>query len=105
MAEEEKQFKGNNTEAYDGHCIEVEIEADSEEELAMVSKLEFVTGCIRKTYTMPKTKFFIDFTTEESLKLDFKNIGYLVSYDYKGRIQQCLGFIEFLFYDGVIKEC
>ena len=102
---EQKQFKGNDTKAFNKHYLKIDVEADSEEELNMISRVEFVTGCIRKTYNNPKFPLFIDFTTEETQKLNYTNVGYLIGYDNEGRPEQCQGFINFIFHNGVIRGC
>lgn len=105
MTEEElgQQFKGNNTQAFDKHFLKINLIATENEPAP--SRVEFVTGCIRKTFANPEFPLYVDFTSEETARLNYMNVGYLVAYDSQGRPEQCQGFIKFTFYNGVIKQC
>jgi hypothetical protein len=95
--------KGDNTKAYDKHFLMIELEADDDTPLP--SKVEFVTGCIVKPYINPQFPLYVDFDETESAKLNYVNVGYLVTYDDKGRRETAEGSITFKFQNGVICQC
>lgn len=98
-----KQFKGNDTRAFGKHYLKINLIKTEDE--GEVSRVDFVVGCITKTFKNPKFPLIVDFSSEETQHLNFNNIGYLVAYDTQGRPEQCQGFIKFTFYNGVIRAC
>ena len=96
-------FTGDNTEAFENHFIKINlVKSEDEEEM---SRVDFITGCLIKTYYNPVFPLFVDFDESETFKLNYLNVGYLVAYDKKGRRKQCSGSIQFTFKNGAIKQC
>lgn len=96
-------YKGDNSQAYDKHFLEIDLELD--EGVNPPSKVEFVTGCIIKPFINPQFPIYVDFDEAESSKLNYINIGYLVTYDDLGRRETADGFIKFKYQNGVICQC
>ena len=90
---------GDNTKAYNKNFIEIDIENPNNVE---VSKVIFVTGCINKSFKNPQFPIYVNFTSEETSKMPYINVGYLVSYDSHGRQETCDGSITFYVKNGVI---
>lgn len=95
--------QGDNSQAFDKHAIKIDLRKSEDED--EVSRVEFVTGCIVKSYPDPVFPIYVDFNEEESAKLRYINVGYLVAYDKKGRQLTCNGFIRFTIKNGVICKC
>lgn len=97
-----KNFKGNNTQAFDKHFMRINL-INPQSLDVNYSRIDFVCGGIRKVFYNPVFPLYVDFTSEETAKLSFNNVGYLIAYDNLGRSEQCQGYIEFSFQNGVIK--
>lgn len=97
------RYKGDNTEANDKHFLQIDLELD--EGSKPPSRVDFVTGCIVKPYYNPQFPIYVDFDEAESAKLNYINVGYLVTYDYKGRRETAEGSIKFKYQNGVICQC
>lgn len=95
--------KGDNSQAFYKHFLEIELEADENEPTPQ--RVDFVCGCIVKPFFSPQFPIYVDFSEDESKKLNNINIGYLVAYDDKGRQETCIGSIKFTIKNGVIYQC
>ena len=95
--------KGDNSQAFNNHFLQIDIEADENE--PMPSKIQFCTGCIVKTYENPQFPIFVDFDESETAKLNNINIGYIIAYDELGRRLTCEGSIKFTNKNGVLCQC
>ncbi|MBR2526607.1 hypothetical protein IKE67_09105 [bacterium] len=96
-------YKGDNSQAYNKHFLEIDLELD--EGAKPPSKVEFVTGCIVKPFVNPQFPIYVDFSESESAKLNYINVGYLITYDDKGRRETAEGSITFKYKNGVICQC
>lgn len=94
--------KGDNTAAFGKNFISIEIENPENVE---VSKLIFKTGCITKIFENP-TEFplIVNFTSEETARLNYVNVGYLEAFDSEGRPEQCEGSLTFIVKNGVFYD-
>lgn len=92
-------YKGDNTAAFNNNFINIELDNPSE---YVISKAEFVCGCIRKTFENPVFPLIVNFDENDTKKLNFKNTGYLIVWDEQNRPKQCDGCINFEFKNGVI---
>lgn len=92
---------GDNTAAFGNKYITIFIDNPAE---ILVSKLEFVVGCIKKTFVDPKFPLYINFNSKETTKLNYINTAHLIAYDQKGRRLVCDGSLTFYMINGVIKQ-
>lgn len=92
-------FKGDNTAAFGNNFITINIDNKNHYE---ISRAVFVCGCIKKSFENPVFPLVVNFSSEESAKLNFKNVCYLVVYDSQGRQQTCIGSFTFGAQSGVI---
>lgn len=90
---------GDNTRAFGGNFIQVEIENPRG---IPVSKVIFSVGCIAKTYENPEFPLYINFNSKETEALNYINTGYLKAYDQFGQPMTCEGSITFYCINGVI---
>ena len=93
------RFKGDNTGAFGGNFITIDLVNPYEFE---VSKAIFIVGCVKKEFENPVFPLTINFDEEESKRLNFKNTAYLVVYDSEGRQKTCKGTLNFPMKEGVI---
>lgn len=91
-------YKGDDTSAFGGGFLTIDIETNQE---YTISKAVFVSGEITKTVLNPIFPIKIDLTAEDTKKLKYNNIGYLVVYDKNGKPKMCDGYITFSAKDGV----
>lgn len=92
-------FKGDNTGAFSNKFITIDLDNPLG---YIISKAEFICGCFRKEFISPVFPLVINFTEEESKKLNFKNTCYLVVWDEQGRQKTCEGTLTFEAKNGVI---
>lgn len=92
-------FKGDNTGAFNNQFITIELENPLG---YIVSKAAFVCGCFKKEFVNPVFPLKVNFTEEESKKLNFKNTCYLIVWDEQGRQKTCEGTLTFEAKNGVI---
>lgn len=92
-------FKGDNTGAFGNNFITIELDNPLG---YIISKAEFVCGCYKKPIPNPQFPLVINFTEEETKKLNFKNTCYLVVWDELGRQKTCEGTITFTAKNGVL---
>lgn len=97
------EYKGDDTAAFGNNFITITLDNPLG---YPISKAEFVVnaGCIRKTFLNPVFPLIVNFNTEDTQKLGFKNTGHLIVWDNEGRPKQCDGFITFEFKNGVIND-
>lgn len=93
------RYKGDDTNAFGGNFITIDLVNPYEFE---VSKAIFVVGCIKKEFEQPVFPLRVNFNSEESARLNFKNTAYLVVFDSEGRQQTCKGVLNFPMKEGVI---
>lgn len=93
------RFKGDDTNAFGKTFITIELDNPYEFE---ISKAIFIVGCIKKEFENPVFPLRINFTSEESKKLQFKNTAYLVVFDSESRQQTCERTLTFPMKEGVI---
>lgn len=92
-------YKGDDTSAFGGGFLDIDIKTSTEVE---ISKAVFVSGEIKKTFENPVFPIKVNLTVEDTKKLKYNNIGYLVVYDKDNRPRLCDGYITFSAKDGVI---
>lgn len=90
-------IKGENTASFYRNFLMIDFENPDN---IQISKAEFKTGEITKTYNNPVFPLPVNFKPEESKKLNNTNIGYLVLYDNQNRPFQCPGYCEFYAKNG-----
>ena len=92
---------GDNTAAFGNNYIVI----FEDNPLAVpVSKIEFVVGCIKKTFKDPKFPLYVNFNSKETAKLNYINTAHLIAYDDKGRREVCDGTLTFYVINGVIRQ-
>ena len=94
--------KGDNAQAFDGAPIEIEFDTDGKE----VSRALFVinSGIIVKEFENPVSPLEVELDEEDTIKLQFRNIGKLILFDSEGRKHTCDGTLEFTANEGVYFE-
>lgn len=92
---------GDNTAAFGNNYITVFEDNPAD---VIVSKVEFVVGCIKKTYVNPKFPLYINFNSKETAKLNYINTAHLIAYDEKGQRMVCDGTLTFYVINGVIRQ-
>ena len=79
-------YKGDDTNAFGNNLIQINLDgADG----LTISKVIFQCGTLQKTYVRPKFPIFIDFSSDETKRLDEDSVCYLQVFDEKGRRQTC----------------
>ena len=97
--EDNSIYKGDNTAAFGGTFITINLINPLG---YIVSKAVFVCGCIQKTFENPVFPLVINFTSEETKKLNVNNVCQLVVYDEQRRQKTCTGTLVFSAKNGVI---
>lgn len=92
-------YKGDNTAAFGGSFITINLINPLG---YTVSKVIFVCGCIQKTFENPVFPLVVNFTSEETKRLNANNVCQLVAYDEQGRQKTCTGTLVFPAKNGVI---
>jgi hypothetical protein len=92
-------YKGDDTSSFGGGFLTIDLQTNSQ---ATITKAVFVSGEIKKTFDNPTFPIKVDLTPEDTKKLKYNNIGYLIVYDKDGRPKMCDGYITFSAKDGVI---
>ena len=69
-------FKGDNTQSFENHFLRVNLIKTEDE--GEVSRVDFISGCIKKPYINPVFPIFVDLDECETEKLNNVNIGYLL---------------------------
>lgn len=104
-------FKTDDTGAYGNKYITIRIKNPL---LVPVSKIIFSVngGIIQKSFTDEKTHFTtenieltVNFNSQETAKLNARNVGNLVTYDMKNRQLTCNQSMTFSARNGVICKC
>lgn len=93
--------QGDNTAAFGNNFITIFMDNPAS---VPISRVDFVVGCIRKTYRDPKFPLYINFNSKETAKLNYINTGHLVAYDKYDRPLECEGSLTFYVINGVIKQ-
>lgn len=96
--------KGDSSKAFGNHFLRISVKG-SEGELSAITKAEFITGCIKKVYVPPEFPLIVDFSVDETEKLNYVNVGYLRVYDEFNEPLTCTGSIKFYCKNGVICQC
>lgn len=79
-------YKGDDTDAFGKNLITINLNgADG----LTISKIIFQCGEIQKSFIRPKFPITIDFSSDESIRLDEDSVCYLQVFDEKGRRQTC----------------
>lgn len=95
--------KADNSEAFNNHFLKISLKNPIDE--SKLSRADFVTGCIVKSFVNPAFPLYVDFDESETSKLNYINEGYLVVYDKQGRRLTAKGSIRFTIKNGVICRC
>lgn len=72
-------FKSDDTRAFGRHLIKVN--APSGIEPNLISKAVFICGSIKIVKENPEFPYYVDLTSEQSSKLDYRNPCYIELYD------------------------
>lgn len=92
------RFKGDDTNAFGNTFITINLNNPYNYE---VSKAIFVCGCFQKVFEKPQFPLRIGFTSEETKKMQFKNVCYLVVFDSEGRQKTCERSLTFALKEAV----
>ena len=100
-------FKGDNTASFGGDYLTIKVK---NEHLFKISKLIFVVngGIIQKPFTdedyfqRAEILLKVNFTSEETQKLNASNVGRLVAYDEFNQQRTCFQSVSFNAQNGVI---
>lgn len=94
-------FKGDNTGAFGNSFITINLNNPLG---YPISKAIFVCGCFQKIFENPVFPLVINFTSEETKKLNISNVCYLVVFDSLGRQKTCKGTLIFKAQNGVLSD-
>lgn len=105
-------FKGDDTGALGNHFITIKLKNP---ELYPISKLKFVvnSGCgiapkeftDENNFQQEEIELVVNFSSEETLKLNATNTGNLVGYDMENRQFTCPQTLTFTAKNGVLCKC
>lgn len=85
-------YRGDNSAFAGAEYIRIELENNAN---VTISKAEFRSGKVLKTFENPLFPLIVNFDEEESMLLDNNAIGYLAVYDELGRKRTVKGYISF----------
>jgi hypothetical protein len=92
-------FQGDNTQAFAGNFVKIYAKyitsTGEERPMPPLTKAEIRTGCIVKTYENPVFPLDVNFTEEESIKLNVNNTMTLAVWDAMGRKKTAKGVLKF----------
>ena len=94
-------YKGDNTGAFGNSFITINLSNPLD---YPISKAIFVCGCFQKTFENPIFPLKINFTSEETKKLNISNVCYLVVFDSLNRQKTCKGTLIFKAQNGVLSN-
>jgi hypothetical protein len=87
---ENKIVKGDDTNAFGGKLLLIDIEVPEGEEY-IITKAIFKCGCIRKTFENPVFPIEVNLSSDETKQLNPSNNCYLAVFDENGLKQTCEG--------------
>lgn len=96
-------YQGDDTNAFGRNFIKVNVPKGVEPNL--ITKCIFQCGDLQKTYNSPKFPFYINFSSEESKKLDYQNVCYIQLFDSEDRKITLRGNLQVIANKQAIKDC
>ena len=94
-------FKGDDTGVFGNTFITVNLKNPLG---YVVSKAIFVCGCIQKPFDNPVFPLGINLDSQETAKLNYTNVCYLVVFDENGLQKTCNGTLTFSAQNGVLGQ-
>lgn len=94
-------YKGDDTGAFGQDFIIINVEGLDG---VYISKCIFQCGPIQKIYTRPQFPIKVNFTHEESKRLQQQSVCYLQVFDEQGLRQTCEGTLEFTAQPQVVQD-
>lgn len=105
-------FKGDDTGAFGNKFITITVKNP---ELYPISKIEFIVngGCgiapkvfrDENNFQQEEIELIVNFSSEETLKLNANNTGNLVAYDMENKQSTCAQTLTFTAKNGVLCKC